>query len=234
MNLTHRAKAYGVEYFQWLTILLQELSLVMDEDYLYELIDFARFSSPAIPPVEYDLLRRHFDCVRVLVPADSIMTSPRLLEEEDVIYFDRFLLHPVQINITFTKTQVTSKSDGLRPKSNGMFAFVSDILTMTIGNIHVSFSRILNRLTLQDAPIKLNALELQHANGHFNQLANLMFQFYSQEIVGQVICRFFLRYLTRSAAHHRRICRCAWQSRKIIQYRQFRRLRSFLRTPTRI
>eukprot|EP00842_Homolaphlyctis_polyrhiza_P001382 jgi/Hompol1/2244/HPOL_005409-RA len=58
-------------------------------------------------------------------------------------------------------------------KRAGIMSFVLEVLTMTIGNIH-------------DAPIRLNALELEHPNVSANQLVSRIMQFYSQEILGQV------------------------------------------------
>ena len=38
--------AYGVDFYNWFTILLQELSVDIDEDFLYALINFAKFDVP--------------------------------------------------------------------------------------------------------------------------------------------------------------------------------------------
>ena len=38
--------AFGVEYYEWFTILLQELSVDMDEDFLNALVNFAKFNVP--------------------------------------------------------------------------------------------------------------------------------------------------------------------------------------------
>ena len=156
-------KTYGVEYYEWLTILLQELSLEVDEEFLNNLLDFGK-SFHTLTEEEASL-----------IPKQTAVAKQKSLDEEEILYFDRLLLHPIQVNISFTKT-ISSKKQVVRedrPGYSGMIAFAFDILTMTIGNIH-------------DAPIRLNALELQHANGHFEQLANLIIRFYSQEAVGQL------------------------------------------------
>lgn len=38
--------AYGVDYFDWFIILLQELSVDMDEEFLAALINFSKFNVP--------------------------------------------------------------------------------------------------------------------------------------------------------------------------------------------
>lgn len=86
-------KSLGVEYYQWLTILLQELSVDLDEEFLRALIDFTSFNSG--PASE------------VTVPCDLArqISFPDLADGTDRLYFEKFLLQPVQINMSFSRSE---------------------------------------------------------------------------------------------------------------------------------
>jgi vacuolar protein sorting-associated protein 13A/C len=85
-------KTLGVEYYQWLTVLLQELSVDLDEDFLRALIDFSQFSTSK--PIE----------VEDPCNLERSMVFPKFLDGSDRLYFERFLLQPVQINMSFNRT----------------------------------------------------------------------------------------------------------------------------------
>ena len=86
-------KSLGVEYYQWLTILLQELSVDLDEEFLRALIDFTSFNSgPASEITDpCDLARQ--------------ISFPDLADGTDRLYFEKFLLQPVQINMSFSRSE---------------------------------------------------------------------------------------------------------------------------------
>lgn len=85
-------KSLGVDYYQWLTVLLQELSVDLDEEFLRALIEFTQFKSyQTIEPTEA--------CDTARTP-----TFPSLTNNTDKLYFERFLLQPVQVNMSFTQT----------------------------------------------------------------------------------------------------------------------------------
>ncbi|KAJ3037263.1 hypothetical protein HDV00_001828 [Rhizophlyctis rosea] len=153
--------SFGVEYYEWFTILLQELSVDMDEDFLYALVNFTKFNVPGWNDAEHKL-------------CDTTMAIPEppLTDDSARMYFEKFLLQPVQFNISFVRTQAANAEED-RHRRRGFFSFVLDVMTMTIGNIH-------------DAPIRLNALELQHPYVTPSQLADLIVKFYTQETVSQL------------------------------------------------
>ena len=87
--------SFGVDYYEWLTVLLQELSIVLDEEFLQKLIEFNDF------PSLYDTKKPS------LIPMGLSVSVPfKSFDEDSLLYFDRFLLHPVQFNVSFTKTQM--------------------------------------------------------------------------------------------------------------------------------
>nr|KAJ3420850.1 hypothetical protein HK105_005137 [Polyrhizophydium stewartii] len=159
--------SYGVEYYKWFTLLLQELSIDLDEEFLHALTDFFRFDDNAniagAKAPEPDKLY------------DTTTTGAVAIRREDSsnLFFEKFLLQPMQVNISFSRISSSSTATDARPASTGVMAFIYEVLTMTIGNIH-------------DAPIRLNALELEHPILTAPQLSELITRFYSQEILGQV------------------------------------------------
>jgi len=87
------------------------------------------------------------------------------------MYFEHFFLQPVKINVSFARTEASSEDSV--PRSRNILAFVFDVFTMAIGNIH-------------DAPIRMSALELNHPIVTYSQLLSNIMTFYSQEVVGQI------------------------------------------------
>ncbi|KAI8811809.1 hypothetical protein BJ742DRAFT_753443 [Cladochytrium replicatum] len=152
--------SYGVDYYHYFTILLQELSFDLDEAVLVMLTDYFRFSKrdDDAPPEK-------------LVDSNSGIPTPSSSEGEIRMYFENLLLQPIQLNFTFSRASATKRKDeDERPSS--LIAFVVEVLTATIGNVH-------------NAPIRLNALNLRHPIVTFSQLIDLITKFYSQEVVGQ-------------------------------------------------
>ncbi|KAJ3332602.1 hypothetical protein HDU76_013706 [Blyttiomyces sp. JEL0837] len=155
-------QSFGVDYYHWFTILLQELSIDLDEDFLYALIDFAKFDVVGWERPELNMFNQ-----------DVTIPEPRPTEGDVRMYFEKFLLQPVQFNISFQRTHSANVEYARGSSRRNVLTFLVDVFTMTVGNIH-------------DAPIRLNALEIYHPIVTFSQLVDLMMKFYSQEIVGQL------------------------------------------------
>ncbi|KAH9250730.1 hypothetical protein BASA81_011446 [Batrachochytrium salamandrivorans] len=159
--------SFGVDYYKWFTLLLQELSVDLDEDFLYALTNFLRFDNSDSASSEKDGAKDQL--------YDSTSSDSLVVRHDDSInlFFEKFLLHPMQVNMSFSRTSTAASAASARPQSSGIMSFILEVLTMTIGNIH-------------DAPIRLNALELEHPIVSAPQLLDLITRFYSQEILGQV------------------------------------------------
>ncbi|RKP03518.1 hypothetical protein CXG81DRAFT_9373 [Caulochytrium protostelioides] len=164
---------YGVDYYNWFTILLQELSVDLDEDFLHELLDMFKFETPNAKEDRDKVIKVPMADFRLHI------SPPESTDDEVHMYFEQFLLQPIQFNLGFSKTQSASSNSRSSKRaqeseeSRSFFGFVFDVLTMTIGNIH-------------DAPIRLNALDIQHPIVTPSRLQDLIVQFYSQEIIGQI------------------------------------------------
>jgi vacuolar protein sorting-associated protein 13A/C len=121
------------------------------------------------------IFRKSFDTEIKLPTLESSETDLRM-------YFERFFLQPVKINVSFARTLAKSKETEERPRSQNILSFIFDVFTMAVGNIHVCFFFIMK----QDAPIKMNALELHHPILTSRKLLSNIMTFYSQEVVGQI------------------------------------------------
>lgn len=150
----------GADYFHWFMVLLQELSVDLDEDFLYAAMDFFQFKSQLSNSPE------------ILYDGSNSFDFPKSADTSDRMYFEKLLLQPIQVNLSFARMP-RSKGDMNRPQSSNWVTFVYDVLTMTIGNI-------------TDAPIRLNALDLDHGLLSRTQLLERIFKFYYQEMIGQV------------------------------------------------
>jgi vacuolar protein sorting-associated protein 13A/C len=151
--------SHGVDYYHWFMMLIQEISLDIDEDFLYAAMDFFHFRS--ILPEQSKLCE-----------LSSLISFPKSTETSDRLYFERLFLQPVQINLSFSRIQ-RAKKDLVRPHSSSFMTFIYDVLTMTVGNI-------------SDAPIRCNALELEHPILSRSHLLERIIQFYYQEMLGQL------------------------------------------------
>ncbi|KAJ3408710.1 hypothetical protein HDV05_004781 [Chytridiales sp. JEL 0842] len=155
--------SYGVDYYNWFTILLQEISIDLDEDFLFALINFAKFDV-----VGWTQLQKN-----VFFESLERIPEPKQVDGGEIrMYFEKFLLQPIQFNVSFQRTQSINVEE-TRGNAPNILTFLLDVFTMTVGNIH-------------DAPIRLNALEIYHPIVTFSQLVDLMMKFYSQEVVGQL------------------------------------------------
>lgn len=161
--------SYGLDYYHFFSVLLQELSFELDEDFLMTLMDFFKFDVAGWEQQE------GFGCkliLSVLVDTNLEIPKPVSSEEETRLYCERFFLQPVKINVSFYRTQAQAKDDD-RPRSQNIIGFVFDVFTMAVGNI-------------TDAPFRMNALELHHPIVTYSQLFTNIMTFYSSELVGQI------------------------------------------------
>ncbi|KAJ1957836.1 Vacuolar protein sorting-associated protein 13, partial [Linderina pennispora] len=186
-----RAKdnSYGVEYFKYASVLAQELSVELDEDFLYALLDFVKFDTPGDTPSQ--------GIARML---DSGIPEVSALDEGLQLYFEFLHIQPFKLNISFMRTQrldiggdptarqaqsITSYNSRLAMTGSaeqagegvastpGVVAYATNVLTMAIGNVN-------------EAPVYLNALIMQNVRVSMAILSDRMYKHYSQEVFAQV------------------------------------------------
>jgi len=165
----NKSLKYGVNYFEYFDSLIQEFSLKLDEVLLHSLIEFFNFSS----------LQGNNENTNLLIKEDSNIDN-QILNDTNKLYFEVFQLQPIKANISFSQIDRmdsdvpdSSLEEYNRNNSTNVFTYLTDVLTMTIGNIH-------------NAPLDLHALILEHPTVDANLLFELIKTHYSQEIIGQL------------------------------------------------
>jgi vacuolar protein sorting-associated protein 13A/C len=158
---TVKGDSHGVIFVKFATILLQEMAIEIDEDFLFALLDFAKFPGASWNGKQKD----------VLYDGTLELPEPLSLGTYSDVYFEGLHLQPTQLNLSFVRTERVNAEDKANSQSAVMFFF--DILTMAIGNIN-------------DAPIKLNALFLENLRVPIPFLLESIKSHYSQAFFYQI------------------------------------------------
>lgn len=151
---------YGVLYIKYATLLLQQITIELDEDFIFALLDFTK-----VPGASWTEEKEGKLC-------DETVDVPEPTREEQGqdVYFELLHLQPIQLDLSFVRTERINAEDTM--SSNPMM-FLVNVMTMSIGNVN-------------DAPIKLNALMLENARISIPALIANIRSHYTQEVLRQV------------------------------------------------
>ncbi|WBW72722.1 intermembrane lipid transfer protein, chorein family Vps13a [Schizosaccharomyces osmophilus] len=153
---------YGVTYVKYATILLQELTIEIDEDFAFAAFEFMKDSMPhSFKPPE-DLMFN--TSLHIRIPND--------LSSDIKVYFEILNLQPSQLHLSFVRTERINNAN-TSVSSHNPFVYFVNILSMAIGNIN-------------DAPVRLNALIMDNAHVSLRRLFELVKNHYEQEMLFQV------------------------------------------------
>ncbi|KAJ5482720.1 hypothetical protein N7539_006166 [Penicillium diatomitis] len=153
--------SYGVLYIKYATLLLQQMTLEVDEDFIYALLDFVKIPGASwSEPQEGQLCDEDFN-----------IPEPQQNDASRDVYFELLHLQPMQLDISFMRTERINVEDTMQPSNPLMF--VVNVMTMSMGNVN-------------DAPVRLNALMLENARVSFGRLVSNIQAHYTQEFVRQV------------------------------------------------
>lgn len=153
--------AYGVFFVKYATILLQELTMEVDEDFLFALLDFSK-----VPGASWSETHEGVLC------DDKIeLPEPQNISTGSDAYFEVLHLQPAQLNLSFVRTERVNVEDKTSSQNPLMFFF--NVLTMALGNIN-------------DAPVRLNALLLENVLTSYPLLLNNIQAHYGQEFFYQI------------------------------------------------
>lgn len=153
--------SYGVLYIKYATILLQQMTLELDEDFVFAMLDFAK-----VPGASWSEEQEGQLCDENLQ-----IPEPKGEGAGQDVYFELLHLQPMQVDISFMRTERINAEDALQP-SNPLMFFVN-VMTMSMGNVN-------------DAPVRLNALMLENARVSLGVLVGNIQRHYTQEFLGQV------------------------------------------------
>ncbi|OJJ40573.1 hypothetical protein ASPWEDRAFT_220427 [Aspergillus wentii DTO 134E9] len=153
--------SYGVLYIKYATVLLQQMTLELDEDFILAMLDFAK-----IPGASWSEEQEGRLC-----DEDLNIPEPQQEGTGQDVYFELLHLQPMQVDISFMRTERVNVEDTMQPSNP--FMFIVNVMTMSMGNIN-------------DAPVRLNALMLENARVSFGVLVNNITRHYTQEFLRQV------------------------------------------------
>ncbi|KAM7185556.1 putative vacuolar protein sorting-associated protein [Naviculisporaceae sp. PSN 640] len=154
--------SYGVEYIKYATVLLQEMTVELDEDFIYAVLDFSKVPGASWESsVEEDRL-----C------DDNIdIPEPKGQQAGRDIYFETLNIQPMQLDLSFVRTERVNVEDKTSSRNPIMFFF--NVMTMAIGNVN-------------DAPVRFNALLLENVRVSIPVLVQNISNHYSQEALYQI------------------------------------------------
>jgi vacuolar protein sorting-associated protein 13A/C len=150
-----------VQYIKYATLLLQQMTLEIDEDFVYALLDFSK-----VPGAAWSETHEGKLC------DDSLdIPEPKQQQQGQDIYFELLNIQPMQLDLSFVRTERVNVED--KTSSRNPLMFFLNILTMAIGNIN-------------DAPVRFNALMLENARVSTAVLTHNVSAHYAQEALYQV------------------------------------------------
>lgn len=152
---------HGVLFIKYATLLLQEMSIEVDEDFLFALIDFAKF-----PGASWNV-----ETEDKLCDDELVLPEPRNTFETSDIYFEALHLQPTLLNLSFVRTERLNAED--KPTAQNTLMFFVNMLTMAIGNIN-------------EAPISLNALFIENIRVPIPILLESIQTHYGQSFIYQL------------------------------------------------
>lgn len=154
-----RDDSHGVLYIKYATVLLQQMTFEIDEDFLFSLMDFTRAFEQA-------------DEEEVVLYDDSLDIPEPVKDTTGLdVYFEMLHMQPAQMDLSFVRTERVNVET--RPPAQNALMFFFNILTMALGNIN-------------DAPVKLNALIMENVRTPLPLLVQSIQTHYGQEFLYQV------------------------------------------------
>lgn len=154
--------SYGVLYIKYATILLQQMTVDLDEDFIFAMLDFSKVPGASWTEAADD--GRLCD--------DSLdIPEPSQTQAGQDIYFELLNIQPMQLDLSFVRTERINAEDKTSSRNPLMFFF--NIMTMAMGNVN-------------DAPLRMNALMLDNVRVSMPILIQNISNHYSQEALYQV------------------------------------------------
>lgn len=153
--------SHGVMYFKYFSILLQEMSVELDETLVYAILDFAHVD------------RQQHPSDTSLMDVWAYSTDiPDVEPHQDIaqVYFEVFSIQPIQFNMSFLRVYQENDANSLLASS--AVGYLVNALTMTIGNIN-------------NASLKFNALAIENMMASAPDLVSKISIHYSDQFIYQ-------------------------------------------------
>ncbi|PFH58131.1 hypothetical protein XA68_14121 [Ophiocordyceps unilateralis] len=155
--------SYGVVYIKYATMLLQQMTVDLDEDFVFALLDFSNIPGASWAAAEPASGR--------LCDEDIGIPEPSRQQSGQDMYFEVLNIQPMQLDLSFVRTERVNAED--KTSTRNPIMFFLNVMTMAIGNVN-------------DAPIRFNALMLDNVRVSRAVLVQNMSSHYSQEVMYQI------------------------------------------------
>ncbi|KAH7312762.1 hypothetical protein B0I35DRAFT_481183 [Stachybotrys elegans] len=154
--------SYGVLYIKYASILLQQMTVDLDEDFVFALLDFTN-----VPGARWTIV----DQEGKLCDDSLDIPVPTQQQTGQDMYFEVLNIQPMQIDLSFMRTERVNAED--KTSTRNPIMFFLNVMTMAIGNVN-------------DAPIRFNALMLDNVRVSTQVLIQSISNHYSQEVMYQI------------------------------------------------
>ena len=156
-------ESHGVQHIKYASVLLQELTTEIDEDFLFAVYDFVRASSVRA--------EKEFDETVYIEYPDTIPEPPTQATSSQQVYIEILHLQPIALNLSFMSTDHDEADE--TESSRTLFFYIFNMLTMVLGNVN-------------EAPVRLNALVIENVRLSKDVLLNRVAYHYGQGVLFQV------------------------------------------------
>lgn len=156
-----KGESHGVTHIKYASVLMQELTIELDEDFLYALYEFFKFTTRKADADDTDFIEN----------PTTIPEPQTLLHSSDDVYYEILHLQPVALNLSFMRTERVNADD--RVSSRNPMIFFINALTMALGNVN-------------EAPVRLNALVIENVRLSRAVLSERIRYHYTQEFLYQL------------------------------------------------
>ncbi|WVR05901.1 hypothetical protein IAU60_002927 [Kwoniella sp. DSM 27419] len=154
-------QSHGVVYFKYATILLQSMTVELDEDFLFAVMDFVKFKDAAWKEDTHDVLIEH--------PKD--IPEPDIHSAQADVFFEALQLQPISLELSFMRTDRVNVDE--KVSTRNPFYYALNALTMTLGNVNA-------------APLNFRALFLENVRLSFPSLQERVQLHYQEQFIAQI------------------------------------------------
>ncbi len=157
-------QSHGVMHVKYASVLLQEITAELDEDFIFALYEFSKIEGASWQKeesTETDFIEN----------PRSIPEPKAILHGQDDIYYEILHLQPIALNLSFMRTERVNADE--RVSSRNPMIFFFNALTMALGNVN-------------EAPVRLNALVIENVRLSQATLVNRIIYHYGQGFLMQL------------------------------------------------
>ncbi|ODO11680.1 hypothetical protein I350_00464 [Cryptococcus amylolentus CBS 6273] len=154
-------QSHGVIFVKYATILLQSMTIEMDEDFLFALLDFVKFKGASWQEDTQDALIEH--------PKE--IPEPDITSTKADVFFEALQLQPIALELSFMRTDRVNVDE--KVSTRNPFYYALNALTMTLGNVNA-------------APLAFRALFLENVRLSIPSLQERVILHYQEQFISQI------------------------------------------------